>query len=210
MESEISWKAVVLVLVTVVVASALAWIFRVETAVHPAVDPAPRAVSVEPAPTPTRVPPTWQSVGAEIAEVMCSYAFAEDQPHTAFDGVISYDATPPRNRWATWDSGYARDWIAWRFSDERTLGELTVHFFDDGMGTRVPAGYRLEVLSGEEWVEVPTTARDPEDPTPGRPNRLVFDPVTGTTFRLVLDHLEGYSSGITEFEFPPAEGATAQ
>ena len=144
-------------------------------------------------------------------------------PFYAVDGSRWYHPSPP-NHWIAGRSGPGSDWFEVDFGVGRTLTELKLYFLDTGEGSpeeatgdeessgfprsllRIPVSppIRYDVLAWNEedgdWSPVPGQVRTPERPHGRRSNTVTFPEITTTRIRVLFDHHEGSTTGLTELE----------
>ena len=120
-------------------------------------------------------------------------------PSRAIDGRIIYQATP-MNRWTSYGSPDASDWLEVDFGQEQQVGRAVLHLYDDRGGVQPPEDYTVQAWIGETWRDVEVTSRTPEQPTGSTANTVTFTPVTTGKVRIVFTHREPARSGVTELE----------
>jgi hypothetical protein len=135
-----------------------------------------------------------------------SFTSRFDRVEEAIDGRIAF-APEPRNRWTSYESLNAEDWLAIDFGRPRDLGRLELGLYDDRGGVQAPADYRVEWWDGQQWRLVEHARRDPDRPAGGQFNEIRFDPVRTVRVRVVFTHRPGARSGITEILAWPAREA---
>ena len=95
----------------------------------------------------------------------------------------------PRKRWTCWSSGKRQDWFAVEFATPHTLIGFNVNFFNDAPsgGCRPPDSFEVQYFDGRfhSWNPVKLIKAFPGRPREGE-NRVRFEPVQSTRFRLVL------------------------
>ncbi|MGH2944769.1 MAG: Ig-like domain-containing protein [Solirubrobacteraceae bacterium] len=103
--------------------------------------------------------------------------------------------------WGSRGSGNDRDWYALDLGAPRTFDDLKVYFYNDRQlgGYTEPALYRVQYLSGGEWVDVPGQAKDPVYPRSNY-NHVRFDPVTALHLRVLMTHRAGHSTALKELQ----------
>lgn len=120
-------------------------------------------------------------------------------PPRAIDGKIIFEATP-NNRWTSYGSPNASDWLEIEFAKKTKAGRAVLHLYDDRGGVQAPADYRIEAWTGDAWQEVPGQKKNPETPTGSMANVVTFSPVETTKLRVVFTHQGNARSGVTELE----------
>ncbi len=128
-----------------------------------------------------------------------SHCWHNDTVRAIDDGILpqhSGDLSIPRFTW--WDHRGTEEWVACQFDEPRQIQEVAVYWFDDtGVGQcRVPARWRLEWWDGLQWQ--PVRAKNAYGVERDRFNRVLFEPVTTTRIRLLVQLREGFSAGILE------------
>ncbi|MGV2337196.1 MAG UNVERIFIED_CONTAM: discoidin domain-containing protein [Planctomycetaceae bacterium] len=57
-------------------------------------------------------------------------------------------AASPHNRWTSYESPNAEDWLELDFGGERKVGRVELLLYDDGGGVQAPESFRIEVWDG--------------------------------------------------------------
>lgn len=142
-----------------------------------------------------------QSANAGEAQPSASFTSRYDDIWAPIDGRIRFEVDP-KSRWTNWENNPTRtsDWYALNFNLERTINRIDVLFFADNAGTRVPTSYKLEYFNeSNKWEEIPEQVRSSETPLFDR-NIVHFPPIKTKRVRIVMEALQGYAVGLTEFE----------
>lgn len=121
------------------------------------------------------------------------------KPEKAIDGKIVYLPTP-MNRWTSYGSPQASDWLEVDFGELREVGRAELHIYDDRGGVQPPASYQVEYHDGKAWKAVVKPVQTPEKPTGSTLNTVRFKRVTTTKVRVVFTHQGQARSGVTELE----------
>ena len=119
------------------------------------------------------------------------------------DGHLSFTYYS-RNRWTSWESPNAEDWLELDLGRTRRLGSVELYLYGDGRAVAAPAAYRVETLQDDVWVVASEVARNPESPTAWALNRVELEPVEARRLRIVLTHDGTMRSGLTELRIFPA------
>jgi len=123
-----------------------------------------------------------------------------------YDGLLpksSNDHSIPRMTW--WAHRGSKEWVAYRLPKPATVSESDVYWYDDtGRGQcRVPASWRLLYREGKDWKEVKLTGGAKYGTAKDAFNKVTFEPVTATEFRLEVQLQRGVSGGILEWRLGP-------
>jgi DUF1680 family protein len=116
---------------------------------------------------------------------------------------IASDASMPRfTFWPKNGGGTdAKQWVRYDLADAKTIGEVSIWWFDDtgSGGCRLPKSFEVSYLDGEEWK----TVRNPTGGTISinAPSVVRFNPVSTKAMRLDITLPDGMSSGILEWSF---------
>jgi len=121
------------------------------------------------------------------------------QPMRAIDGKIVFIPTP-MNRWTSYESPTASDWLEIDFGKPREVGRVELHVYDDRGGVQPPAKMTIEYHDGTVWREVSAAKSSPEKPVGSVMNTIRFTPVQTTKLRAVFTHQGNARSGVTEME----------
>jgi hypothetical protein len=185
------------------------------------------SVVLEPA-GPTPRPPRLHDVAVNNGPGHFPFASASSShplasPFYAVDGNRWYHPSPP-NRWVAAPSRGGVDWLEVDFGVARRIHQVDLYFLDDldappveatgevegsgfpelpgstGPDVRPPLSYALEHWDGTSWVEIPGQRREPAAPTGRRANRVTFPELATGRIRVVLRHLAGATSGLSELE----------
>ncbi len=114
------------------------------------------------------------------------------------DGIVSYAATP-RNRWSNYvSSARSGDTVTFDFGCESRVTSMTVHPYDDGGATVLPAAMEVEYYVDGVWQKVPGQVCGEIQKETGV--TITFDEITTEKLRLVLTPQSGKSMGLTEVE----------
>jgi len=149
-------------------------------------------------------PPPAGNLAAAVAgqafpKVSASFTSEFDNVNELNDGIIRF--TPnPRNRWTSYQSPDASDWVEIDFGADQRVGRLDLHVFDDHGGVQAPASYAVQTWDGHVWVAATNPRKDPQKPTGGKINSVTFTPVVTRKIRVVFVHQGKSRSGLTELE----------
>lgn len=120
-------------------------------------------------------------------------------PARAIDGKIIFEATP-NNRWTSYGSPNASDWLELEFGKATKVGRVVLHIYDDRGGVQAPASYTVQGWIDSAWQEIAGLVKAPAIATGSMANVATFEPVEVTKLRVVFTHQAGPRSGVTEFE----------
>lgn len=118
-------------------------------------------------------------------------------PRSAHDGKTVYRPTP-MNRWTSYGSTNAADWLEIDFGAPTELGRVELCIYDDRGGVQPPASYAIQTWTGTEWRDVQGQVNTPARPTGSAVNTATFPKVTAPKFRVVFTHQGKSRSGVTE------------
>jgi hypothetical protein len=119
------------------------------------------------------------------------------KPDLAIDGKTNFQPNPV-NRWTSYESPNATDWLAVDFGTEQRFSRLELAIYDDRGGVQAPARYDVQFWDGKEWQDVMGAMKSPEKPAGGQFNEVRFAPVKASKVRVVFTHAGKAWSGITE------------
>lgn len=120
-------------------------------------------------------------------------------PKNANDGRYNFKPTPV-NRWTSYGSSNATDWLALDFGKPVEVGRVEVHLYDDRGGVRPPVRFWIEVEREGGWAAVAQPVFRPATPTGSAQNTVTFPRVTTAKLRVVFEHQDKSKSGVTEIE----------
>jgi len=115
------------------------------------------------------------------------------------DGHYWYTVHPP-NRWTTLGSNSLTDAVEVDFGTPRRIDLVKLAFLDDAAEITAPASYALEYHDGSAWQAIPGQSRLPAVPTGHLFNAVSFPARDISKLRLVLTHVPGKASGLSEIE----------
>ncbi len=116
--------------------------------------------------------------------------------------AASNDHNIPRFTW--WPRQGTEEWIAFELDRARTISALGVYWFDDtGIGRcRIPAAWRLKYKTDDgQWKDV--RVKTPFGLSKDRYNRVEFEPLRTTAFRIEVTLQDGFSGGILRIDVQP-------
>lgn len=152
-------------------------------------------LSPNPAPSPLR--------GSEVdAQVELSFESSICSPEGVKDGFVPATSNPNSpQQLHFWPHKGGDETITYKFPQPVTLSSSRVFWFDDtGRGEcRIPAEWRLEVMSGGRWVPVSLGSSDYAVKLDVW-NTVKFAPVTTSQIRMVLRQQDGWASGVHEWQ----------
>ena len=134
---------------------------------------------------------------AEFPRARASHTSRYDTVAHANDGVVSFGVAP-HNRWTSYESPAASDWLEIDFGDEQTVGRVELAIYDDRGGVQPPESYAIETWDGAGWQPVEEVVRVPERPVGGTFNVARFPPRRTTRLRVVFTHRGASRSGVSE------------
>ena len=133
----------------------------------------------------------------EFPKASASHTSRFDKIATANDGKVSF-APNPHNRWTSYESPDATDWLEVDFGAEKEFRRVELATYDDRGGVQAPAKYEVEYWDGKAWKAVTGAKQSPEKPTGGQWNEVRFAKVKTSKIRVVFTHAGNARSGITE------------
>ena len=120
-------------------------------------------------------------------------------PKSAIDGRVNYSPTPV-NRWTSYASTNARDWLEVDFGSPKEVGRVEIYLFDDRGGVQAPESYTVQYFANGEWRDVVNPMAKPAAPTGSAINTATFTQVSTAKLRVVFTHKGKARSGVTELE----------
>lgn len=120
-------------------------------------------------------------------------------PEKAIDGKIIFLPTP-MNRWTSYGSPNASDWLEIDFGQEKQVGRVVLHIYDDRGGVQPPEKYAVQTWQAGDWKDVENATANPATPTGGMANTITFKPVSASKIRVVFTNKGKARSGVTELE----------
>jgi hypothetical protein len=120
-------------------------------------------------------------------------------PEKAIDGKVIFLPTP-MNRWTSYGSPNDTDWLEVDFGQEKLVGRLELHIYDDRGGVQPPEKYVVQAWTNSEWRDAEDQASKPAVPTGGMANTVTFKQVKTSKVRVVFTNKGKARSGVTEIE----------
>jgi hypothetical protein len=115
------------------------------------------------------------------------------------DGRIIFRPTPA-NRWTSYESPNASDWLEIDFGSKREVGRVELYIYDDGGDVQAPERYSVQWWDGSQWKDVVESKKSPETPRGGVQNTVMFPRIETSKVRVVFTHQGKARSGLTEIE----------
>lgn len=119
------------------------------------------------------------------------------KPMSAIDGKTNF-LPSPTNRWTSYESPNATDWLEVDFGTEKELAHIELAIYDDRGGVQPPTKYEVEFWDGKDWQPVANAKRSPEKPAGSQFNHVRFDRVKTSKVRVVFTHAGKARSGVSE------------
>ncbi|MCQ8239428.1 MGH1-like glycoside hydrolase domain-containing protein [Rhizosaccharibacter radicis] len=120
-----------------------------------------------------------------------SYTSPYDDPWRAVDGVIFRSEVPENSRWTSYNSSNGTDWFQIDFGRNVSIAGVTLFFYDDGGGVRVPASYRLQYWNNNDWADVPGQSRHDPAPVANASNAIDFPLLSTSRLRVLAPNAGG-------------------
>ena len=118
---------------------------------------------------------------------------------SAIDGKIIYLPTP-MNRWTSYESPNAVDWLDIDFGKAVSVGRVVLHIYDDRGGVQAPTEIKLQSFEADQWKDIPAQQASPAKPAGGTMNTLLFPKLTTNKLRIRFTNQDKARSGVTEVE----------
>lgn len=118
-------------------------------------------------------------------------------PRLANDGRVIYRPTP-LNRWTSYGSTNAVDWLEVDFGEPKTFGRVELCVYDDRGGVQPPTAFAFETWDGQAWQPVADAALQPERPVGSAVNTATFAPREARMLRVLFTNRDKARSGVTE------------
>ena len=112
---------------------------------------------------------------------------------------MNYSPTPV-NRWTSYASTNASDWLEVDFGSPKEVGRVEIYLFDDRGGVQAPESYTVQYFANGEWRDVVNPMAKPAAPTGSAINTATFTQVSTAKLRVVFTHKGNARSGVTELE----------
>ncbi len=137
--------------------------------------------------------------GKGYPRATASFTSRFDRVAMANDGRTSLRPSP-HNRWTSFQSPGAEDWLEIDFGALKAVGRVDLHIYDDRGGVQAPASYVVQYRTGDSWKDVPSQTKNPPKPVGGRVNSVTFPKIETTRVRVVFTHRGKARSGVSEIE----------
>jgi hypothetical protein len=138
-------------------------------------------------------------IGKGYPKASASFTSRFDKVEMVNDGWIVFRPTP-HNRWTSYESPNATDWLEIDFGDKKIVGRVELYVYDDGGGVHAPEKYVVQFWDGSAWKDVPEQKKAPGKPAGGLKNTVTFPAVGTPKVRVVFTHKGKARSGLTEIE----------
>jgi len=120
-------------------------------------------------------------------------------PRLANDGKLGFRTTPV-NRWTSFGSTNATDWLQFDFTSPQEIGRAEIYFYDDRGGVQPPADYTLQYFTTGEWREIPGQKKSPATALGNTANTVTFTRIRTDKLRILFTHRGKARSGVSEVE----------
>jgi F5/8 type C domain len=132
-------------------------------------------------------------------KISASFTSRFDKVERANDGKTVF-APAPNNRWTSYESPNASDWLEVDFGVPKDIGRIELAIYDDHGGVQAPADYRVEAWDDNinAWIAVKSPTKSPSQPVGGQYNQIHFDRVRTAKVRVVFVHRGPARSGVSE------------
>jgi hypothetical protein len=137
--------------------------------------------------------------GKGYPKASASYTSRFDKVEAVNDGRILFRPTPA-NRWTSYESPSASDWLEIDFGEKKDVGRVELYIYDDGGGVQAPESYDVQWWDGSNWRGTTQAKKSPEKPTGGVRNTVTFPRIETPKVRVVFTHRGKSRSGLTEIE----------
>ena len=117
----------------------------------------------------------------------------------AIDGKIIYLPTP-MNRWTSYESPNAVDWLDIDFGKAVAIGRVELHVYDDRGGVQAPTEIKLQSFEADQWKDIADQQATPAEPAGGTMNTIRFPKLATAKLRILFTNKEKARSGVTEVE----------
>jgi hypothetical protein len=139
----------------------------------------------------------FNSGGRPFPRAKASFTSRFDKVEMVNDGVISFNPTP-HNRWTSFESPHARDWLEIDFGELKVVGRVELAIYDDRGGVQAPARYDVQFWDGARWQSVADAQKTPDEPAGSQFNEVRFRKVRASKVRVVFTHRGSARSGLSE------------
>jgi hypothetical protein len=139
----------------------------------------------------------FNGANQRFPKASASHTSRFDKVEEVNDGKANFNPEP-RNRWTSYESPNATDWLEIDFGAEKEVGRIELAIYDDGGGVRAPASYTVQFWDGARWRDAEGQKKTPERPAGGRWNEVRFNAVRTPKVRVVFEHNGKARSGLTE------------
>ena len=117
------------------------------------------------------------------------------------DGVVFRSGIPENTRWTSYSSPNASDFYGVDFQRPVTLQGVSLVFYDDGGGVRVPGSFDLQYWTGSAWASIPNQSRHQAGALANGPDQIDFPVLTTSRIRVVAPNAGGGTGwGLSELQ----------
>lgn len=156
-----------------------------------------RSRDIAPTTTPTNF--AVNNDGDYFPRISASYTGPKSSPAKLIDGNYWYHIDPP-NRWTSSGSKNESDWVMIDLGMPRKIYTVKLYFLDDATEIVPPQSFDLQSWRDGEWRSLPQQKRSPATITGRRATVIAFPAAEVGKLRVVLEHVAGKRSGLSEIE----------
>ncbi|MGH7581777.1 MAG: MGH1-like glycoside hydrolase domain-containing protein [Gemmatimonadales bacterium] len=131
------------------------------------------------------------------ARATASFTSRYDSVEEVNDMVVAFSRYS-RNRWTSFGSRNASDWIELDFLTAHLVGMVELYLWGDGAGTRAPKDYTIQFDRAGRWVDATVRSREPDRPRTSSVNTIRIAPVETAKLRVIFRHDSPAATGVTE------------
>ena len=117
------------------------------------------------------------------------------------DGVVFRSGIPENTRWTSYSSPNASDSYGVDFQRPVTLQGVSLVFYDDGGGVRLPGSFDLQYWTGSAWASILNQSRHQASALANGPAQIDFPVLTTSRIRVVAPNAGGGTGwGLSELQ----------
>ncbi|HTJ22889.1 MAG TPA: discoidin domain-containing protein [Gemmatimonadaceae bacterium] len=139
----------------------------------------------------------YRATGEAFPRASASFTGQSDAVRQAFDAQVAFTRYS-RNRWTTYGSPNASDWLEVDFGAPRLVATVDLYLWGDERGVKAPRAVRVRYWDRSRWTDADVVNRQPDRPATRALNRIRLRPVRSSRIRVMFENDLPAASGVTE------------
>lgn len=139
----------------------------------------------------------YNATGSGYPKISASFTSQYDKLTDATDARVEFTRYS-RNRWTSFGSKNASDWLAVDFGAPERVETVDLYLWGDDGGVKAPRAIAVQYWNGARWSDASVVSRTPGRPETWALNRIRVRPVRTDKLRVVFTHARPAATGVTE------------